>query len=200
MTGRLVAVGIAAWCVTLGSAAAGAALRCVGSGPGCFRSLQAAVDAAHDGDVIAVGPGSFAGGVTITKSLTVTGAGANANVIRGGGPVLTIGTAGQTTRPVVAISGVKVTGGRTTVNPDVDFVAFGGGIWGPGGADGPPGGTGSVDDSVTPGNVAAPAGQLNPPPGSDGPVCPSGPCPFAGAFGGGIANFGALTLTNTLVK
>ena len=38
---------------------------CVGPGPGCFSTLQAAIDAAHDGDTIQIASGTFAGGVTI---------------------------------------------------------------------------------------------------------------------------------------
>jgi len=44
------------------AAPARAATLCVASRAGCFTTLQAAVDAAHDGDAITVGPGTFAGG------------------------------------------------------------------------------------------------------------------------------------------
>ena len=36
---------------------------------GCFSTLKAAVGAAHDGDTIAIAPGTFAGGVTIDVSV-----------------------------------------------------------------------------------------------------------------------------------
>ena len=62
---------------------------CVGSKPGCFSTIQAAVNAAHDGDTITVAPGTFAGGVTIDVSVNVIGAGSNKTIIQGGGPVLT---------------------------------------------------------------------------------------------------------------
>jgi hypothetical protein len=71
--------------------AAPASTLCVGARPGCYATIQAAVDAAEDGDTIEVGPGTFAGGVAITKNLHLVGAGAGATTIEGGGPVLTIG-------------------------------------------------------------------------------------------------------------
>ena len=61
-------VGAAAAMFTSGSEAAPSDL-CVGSKPGCFSSIQAAVDAAQDGDRIEIGPGTFAGGITIGKSV-----------------------------------------------------------------------------------------------------------------------------------
>ncbi len=94
MTKRLLvpvlAAGVAALAVGAAGRASGSTVRCVG-GPKCFASLQAAVNAANDGDTIAINAGTFAGGVTITKSLALRGAGAETTTIRGGGPVLTIG-------------------------------------------------------------------------------------------------------------
>ena len=46
---------------------------CVG-GPRCFATIQAAVNAASDGDTIKIGPGTFAGGVTIDRSVNLIGA------------------------------------------------------------------------------------------------------------------------------
>ena len=99
--GRLMRIaGSLAIVIAIAAPASGAALRdrggaaslCVGRQPGCYGSIQAAVDAAPDGATITVGPGTFAGGITIAKSLTLRGAAAAATVISGGGPVLTIGT------------------------------------------------------------------------------------------------------------
>ena len=56
-----------------------------------YPTIQAAVDAAHDGDTIEIGPGVFAGGITITKSISLVGSGAGETIVRGGGPVITIG-------------------------------------------------------------------------------------------------------------
>ncbi len=52
-----------------------AASLCVGSKPGCFAALQAAVNAARNGDRITIAPGRYAGGVTIDVSVTLAGAG-----------------------------------------------------------------------------------------------------------------------------
>jgi hypothetical protein len=51
------------------ASAASAGSLCVGSKAGCFPTIQAAVDAAHDGDTILIGAGTFAGGVTIDVSV-----------------------------------------------------------------------------------------------------------------------------------
>ena len=68
-------LGLALTASLFGSASALAATRCVGHGAGCHRTLQAALDASRDGDTIKVSAGTFAGGVTITKSVSVVGAG-----------------------------------------------------------------------------------------------------------------------------
>lgn len=180
---------------------------CVGGKPSCYATIQAALDAAHDGDTVRVAAGTFAGGVTIAKSLSLVGAGVGATVISGGGPVLTIGTFYALTEPTVSISRVTITGGLTTssalsnafVGAD-NVIALGGGIEVPPAADvNDPnnllaGATLSITDSVITGNRVAPTVTL-----PFGPPCPSGPCPFAWAKGGGIDSWGALTLKNTAV-
>ncbi len=88
---------------------------CVGKKPGCYATIQAAVDAAHDGDTIKVGPGTYAGGISIGKSVRLAGAGAAATIIKGGGPVITIGSGGS--NPTVSIRGVTVTGGANDSSP-----------------------------------------------------------------------------------
>ena len=55
--------------------ASSSATLCVG-GVGCLPTIQAAVDAAATGATIRIGPGTFAGGVTISKNLRLVGAGA----------------------------------------------------------------------------------------------------------------------------
>ena len=90
---------------------------CVGTRPGCFATVQAALDAARDGDTISIRPGTFAGGVVIDKSITIEGSGARATVIRGGGPVVTIGTFDAAVEPTVTIEGVTITGGVTAGSP-----------------------------------------------------------------------------------
>ena len=87
---------------------------CVG-GPGCYPSLAAALGTAKDGDTIHVGAGTFAGGVTILKSIHLVGVSAAASRISGGGPVVTIGSTDA--KPTVSIENVSITGGVTTTDP-----------------------------------------------------------------------------------
>ena len=178
---------------------------CVGRGADCFAKIQAAVDAAHDGDVILVGPGSFSGGITIDKSLSLVGARAGATTIRGGGPVLTIGVLGAATEPTVAIRRVRLTDGLTRSGAHCGptcatgferATALGGGIEIPPAADDATGATVTISDSVIAGNRVDPA-ETVPSPRS---ICPGvGHCRFALAGGGGIDNWGVLTLRNTRV-
>jgi hypothetical protein len=170
-----------------------------------FTALAPALAAAHDGDRISVGPGRFAGGVTIARSISLVGAGAGRTVIVGTGDtsVVTIGTAGAATEPVVAVSGVTVTGGRVRTGPEsrafVDapgVVAEGGGIEVPFGAQFSRGATVSLTDVIVSGNRVAPRASA-----AVGPPCPDGhPCPFAEAAGGGINSWGDLTLNRVVVR
>jgi hypothetical protein len=166
---------------------------CVGSKPGCFSTIQAAVDAANDGDTILVAPGTFAGGVTIDVSIALVGAGANKTIIQGGGPVLTIGQEQATTEPTVSISRVTITGGFNNSSPD-QAVTQGGGIGilqGSFQSRNGLGATVTISDSVITGNKVASQQLL--PPGFCGPF----DCSFAN--GGGIFNNGTLSLINTRV-
>jgi hypothetical protein len=200
----------ALWAISLAGAAAAlfaqpafAANLCVGSRPGCFSNLQAAVTAAHDGDTIAIAPGTYAGGVTIDVSVNIVGAGAPSTVIRGGGSVLTIGVYGASTEPTVSISGVTITGGVARSSPvsipfvgEAGVIAEGGGVEIPPNADFSGGATVTISDSVITDNRAAPTQTL-----PDGPPCPGNvPCPYAEATGGGIDSWGTLTLANTTVS
>jgi hypothetical protein len=176
---------------------------CVGGGAGCYSTVQAALDAAHDGDTIRVGAGTFAGGITITKSVRLQGNGAASTVIKGGGSVMTIGQYGAAVEPTVTISGVTITGGNTTSSPEsVPFVgqdgviALGGGVEIPPNADFSGGADVTITESVITGNRVAPT-QTEP----FGPPCPDGnACPFAWAIGGGIDSWGNLTLMDTVVS
>jgi hypothetical protein len=80
-------------------------------------------------------------------------------------------------------------------------VARGGGVLIPPSADFGPGATVTIVDSVIAGNRAAPTSTLLPEPGQeDGwPKCPTGFCPYAGAEGGGIDNWGALSVTRSAI-
>jgi len=171
---------------------------CVGSKPACYTTIQAAVDAAHDGDTVSIASGRFAGGITVDVSISIVGAGAGATIIKGGGPVLTIGVFGASTEPTVSIAGVTITGGVTTSAPTPDgpitFVAVGGGVYIPGSAGGV-GATVTIRNSLITGNRATPSSTID-----SGEPCGSADCPFAQGQGGGIADVGRLTLINTTVS
>src|SRR5829696_2614242 len=193
--------------VVLGAGIGSAGAQSSVVGPG--ESIQKAIDAAHDGDVIRIEQGTFAGGVAIDKSVKVIGSGASKTIIKGGGPVLTIGKAFASREPKVTISKVKITGGHTTSSPlskeftgKENVLALGGGIAIPPGefieAEGhfAYGATVKVTDSVISGNRVGPTATVT----FDAPSCPGGVCHFATAGGGGIDNWGALTLERTKVK
>src|SRR5919197_4848939 len=193
---RIALAAVLAAAVSLGTSSAArsasAASLCVGATPGCFATIQAALDAAHDGDTIDVGVGTFAGGITIEKSVQLIGVSAAATIIRGGGPVVTIGQLEGDNDLQVAISRVTITGGLN----DAAGFAEGGGVWIPHSAGQSPGATVTIADSVITGNRAGPKETF-----SSSAPCGSVPfdqCAFAG--GGGIGNSGTLTLTDTRVS
>ena len=186
------AVALAGW-GGAGSAAlpALASSLCVGSGSGCYPTIQAALNAARDGDVIHIGAGTFAGGIVINVSVQIIGAGAQSTIIKGGGPVVIIGQAQAPTEPTVSLTGVTITGGRNTSVP-APVATLGGGIRVPPGANGP-GATVTITDSVITDNAAIPTASTPAP-----QACPT--CQLAFAQGGGILNRGVMTLTNTVVS
>jgi hypothetical protein len=174
---------------------------CVGSGAGCYPSIQAAVDAARAGNTINVARGTFSGGVTIDKSLSLIGAGSGETVIRGGGPVVTIGTFLAKDQPTVSIAGVTITGGVATSSRlsqewtgTDNVIALGGGIEILPAADYSRGATVNLRDSVVTRNRVTPTATV-----PSGIACPGGDCALAWAKGGGIDNWGRLSLTNTTV-
>jgi hypothetical protein len=195
-TPRLIGVGACSALVVAAIAAAGAGAStgralagsvCVGTRPACLATIQAALDAARDGDTIKIGPGTFAGGIAIDKNVHLKGSGASATVISGGGPVLTIGVMGAPSEPTVWISGVTITGGVNTAN-----LALGGGVYVPASSGGL-GATVTITDTVVTGNRAAPATSIP-------SRLPCGAaCPFARGSGGGIDNAGTMTLKNVQV-
>jgi hypothetical protein len=180
--------------VAASAAAATSDTICVGPRSGCHATVQAAVDAARDGDTIRIGPGTFAGGITITKSVRVVGAGPKLTIIRGGGPVVTIGEPLAPNEHTVTIAGVTITGGRTSGD---GVEARGGGIHVPPATDFTTGATVSLRDVLVVGNQAKPTRTVTSPSGAP---CPDGPCPFARAAGAGIANSGTMSLTRTVVS
>ena len=204
---RITFLGLVAFIGALAAATAAAAQPahhrelCVGRGAGCYKTVQAAVDAARSGDTVRIGRGTFAGGVRIRASIHIVGAGARLTTIRGGGPVLTIGAFGAATEPSVSITGVEVTGGVTHSSAQskaligkTGVLALGGGIEVPPGHRFSDGATVTIRDSVITRNRVAPSASV-----PSGLPCGSA-CPFALAGGGGIDNWGSMTLTNTVVS
>jgi hypothetical protein len=185
----LVALGLAA----TSSSAQSAKTLCVGASPGCYGTIQAALAVASDGDTIDVAAGTYAGPITIAKSVRLVGDGAAVTIIRGGGPVVTIGDGSS--RATVSITGVTVTGGLNTSNPGPGFAA-GGGIAIPAlAADNSIGATVTIADSIVTGNRANPLTVVD-----NRVLCSLGSAPYercAVAVGGGIDNSGNLTLTDS---
>ena len=158
---------------------------------GCpYTQLAPALAAAQSGDKVTIGPGSYAGGVTIDVSVKLVGAGPGRTIIRGGGPVLTIGVPDAPREPTVRIEGVTITGGVTIGNL-TPFSGRGGGIYIPRAAGPSTGATVTIRDSVVRANSVAPSVAVE----SDDPCCP-----FADSGGGGISNDGTLTLEHTLIS
>jgi hypothetical protein len=158
---------------------------------GCpYSQLAPALAAAHSGDTITIGSGTYAGGVTIEVSVKLVGAGSAATIISGGGPVLTIGVADAPSEPTVTIEGVTVTGGVTVGNLTPSS-GRGGGIYIPRAAGPSTGATVTIRNSIIRGNSVAPRVAIE----SEDPCCL-----FADSGGGGISNDGTLTLDHTRVS
>src|SRR2546428_251754 len=89
--------------------------------------------------------------------------------------------------PFTGHEGVFAAGGGVEIPPNADFTG---------------GATVTIANSVITGNRVAPTDTVGPRPEQlpFWPICPTGPCPFAAAFGGGIDNWGTLTLTNSTVS
>jgi hypothetical protein len=183
LTLALGAIVISMLAASVGATRATAGSLCVGAKPPCFASLQAAIDAAQDGDIVHVGPGTFAGGVTIARSIDVVGSGGGTTTISGGGPVVTIGLAGAATQPSVRLTGLTITGGLNTSGPK----ALGGGVAVLSGA------SLTLTDSTVSDNHVAPATN-EPSSLSCGSLCP-----HALASGAGIDNAGTATLKGVAV-
>jgi hypothetical protein len=176
--------------------AASAKTLCVGHQSGCYRAIQPAVDAARNGDVVRIKPGTFQGGVTVNKSIRLQGSGAGETRIAGGDHVLTLGTLFGTSAPTIEVDGVTVTRGRATDSFDGTFIARGGGVYIPPGQDLALGADVTITDSVIVRNEAAPETTA---PSPSGAQCPDSDCPYAEADGGGIDSWGTLTLDRVVV-
>jgi hypothetical protein len=144
---------------------------------GCpFATIQAAMSAAQSGDMIAVAPGTYPGGVTVSQNVTLVGSGTALTTIQGGGPVVLI-PAGVT----VSIKDITITGGNV--------VGRGGGIANYG--------TLSVKDVLVNANFASISGGGIANFGSITVLSSVISGNQAGFAGGGIA--GSVTLSNSTV-
>src|SRR5262249_39991945 len=182
---RIVAVAALAAAICAGASSGArsetAATLCVGAKPGCFPTVQAALNAAQNGDTVQIGPGTFQGGIVIDKSVNLVGVAAAATIIKGGGPVITVGEPSGQGTPTVSISRVTITGGFNNSKPDQQATS-GGGVWSP-----LAGATVTISNSIITRNRVTPQSF---------PCGPSYGC----ATGGGIDNAGTLTVANTEVS
>jgi hypothetical protein len=201
---RIGLIGVVIVLAALGAAggSSAASTLCVG-GPHCYSTLQAALNAAQDGDTVLLGPGTFTGGVTVLHSVTISGVAAAASKISGGGPVVTIGS--PTSAPTVTLENVTITGGLTTTNPHAPSCGPDVPTCGPGyaaatalggGVETFQGTTVTIEDSVVTGNRAVPAQATN----SVKATCPGGPCPAAFGDAAGIDAWGTMTLIDSTVS
>jgi hypothetical protein len=175
---------------------------CVG-GQHCYATIQAAVNAAEPGATIRIGPGRFAGGITIDRSVNPVGVTASATRVSGGGPVLTIGSASAA--PTVTLSDLTIIGGDTSSDPQAprcgpDLTTCGAGYTGVtalgGGIEAFPRTDVTIRNSVITGNRAVPHGSVP----SVVAMCPGGvDCPASFGDAAGIDDWGSMQLIGTAV-
>ena len=207
--GALIAAATVVYVLTVSASESSAATLQVCPSGCTYSQIASAVAAAQSGDTVTVAAGTYQGGLTIDVSLKLVGAGAASTIISGGGPVVTIGGAPGSSKLDVSITGVTITGGVTQSSPEstplygkAGVLAAGGGVEitpdnAKDASKETPGATVTIANGVITRNSVAPT-ALSPSP--SGVACPSGPCPFASAEGGGIDNSGKLTLTDTTVS
>ena len=171
---------------------------------GCtYTQIAPALAAAHNGDVIVVGPGTYLGGITIDTSVELVGAGPGRTIIDGGGPVVTIGS--KTSTPTVTLSNLTVTGGTSSTDPQSphcgpDLITCGPGYTTAtglgGGIETFPGTTATILHSVITGNRAVPAVTVT----SVVATCSASTyCQTSQGAGGGIDDWGTMTLIDSQV-
>ena len=83
-----------------------------------FATIQAAVNAATDGDTIIMAAGNYTENVTINVRITVQGAGSASTIITSpGGPVFKVERSGDSSSDRVVIKDLQVTGATGSGNP-----------------------------------------------------------------------------------
>ena len=108
--------------------AAASSQLCVGKQPGCFATIAEALDAAQDGDTIAIGPGTFAGGIAITKSVNLVGVKTNRAAI-GARIKVTVENSGAGTRSIYrTVNSGGSLGGLSFGHALLEFIDPAGGI------------------------------------------------------------------------
>ena len=194
--GLMVAVVLGVWCC-----ASLAAQACVSRSGACYPSLAQALERSRNGDTITLSKGIFQGGVAVKKSVRLVGAGRRSTVITGGGPVLTIGTLLGHIPEWVTIEHLAVTDGVTVASHVGPEQARGGGIWIPprkGFRRGSDGASRRCVDRRQPGGARRHPGSGKRTRSRRLAGVPGRPVP-ALADGGGIENWGALTLDDSAV-
>jgi hypothetical protein len=102
---------VAAGAILPANAAAAYLTVCTTGPPACqYGSVADAVAASADGDVITIGPGSFAGGFTIAKRVNLVGSGAASTEILGGGTGITVAPGADVIIRQLTITGATGTG------------------------------------------------------------------------------------------
>ena len=119
---RMAAIAVAGGLTVLGlPSPANAAATLTVCASGCdYTGIQSAVDAAAAGDTIEVGPGTYAEAVSITKAITLDGAGMGSNaasntiIAPASGNAVTVAPSSGATLDGVTITGVRVTGAASS--------------------------------------------------------------------------------------
>jgi hypothetical protein len=94
-----------------GTASAAVLTVCTAGPPTCqFATVSGALAASADGDVILIGPGSFAGGFTVTTDVNLVGSGPGSTTIVGGSTGVTVAAGADVIIRQLTITGATGTG------------------------------------------------------------------------------------------
>jgi predicted outer membrane repeat protein len=104
-------VAVAAAAILPGATSAAVLTVCTAGPPTCqFATVSGALAASADGDVILIGPGSFAGGITVTTDVSLVGSGPSSTEILGGGTGVTVAGGADVIIRKLTITGATGTG------------------------------------------------------------------------------------------